>query len=147
MGRYIDGADLVERYRELGKELGFEEISSTYINYAEQDVDANLGSVFTSPFSNNNLTAKDLAIDFAYVRMSRRARPKDAEVVYNALMKTIDKLLSGKLSMVTTSGDLLRPSLGALDSTTKLYNPLFTMSAPEIMHVDSGQQLAEHDTY
>ena len=128
MGRYIDTADLVERYREVGKEIGFEEVSSAYIYYAEHDVDMHLGAVYTAPFSSNNLTAKDLSIDFAYVRMSRRARPKDAEAIHSALMKTIEKLTNGTLSMVTTSGDLLRPSLGAMDSTTKLYNPLFILS-------------------
>lgn len=147
MGRYINWADVVHRYRESGKDTGSDEISSAHIYYAEQDVDGYLGSVFTAPFSSNNVTAKDLAIDFTYVRMSRRTKPKDAEAVFEALMKRIAQLKAGTMSMVTTSGDLLSPSMGALDSTTRLYDPTFTMTEPEIMHTDSSQLYTEEGTY
>src|SRR3990167_4527503 len=105
MGRYINWDDVVGRYRELGKEQGSDEISSGHIYYAKQDVDGYLGGGYTTPFSVNNVTAQDLAIDFTYVRMSRRTKPKDAEAVFKALMDRVASLRSGAMSMVTTSGD------------------------------------------
>ncbi len=148
MGRYIGWDDVVGRYRELGKEQGADEISSAHIYYAEQDVDGYLGSIYAAPFSVNNVTAQDLAIDFTYVRMSRRTKPKDAEAVFSALMKRIEALRAGTMGMVTTSGDLLSlSSLGALDSTTMDYKPVFSLVEPEIMHADSSQLYTEERHY
>jgi len=150
MGRYIGWDDLVARYRELGKEQGAEEISSAHIYYAEQDVDGYLGGAYAAPFSVNNVTAQDLAIDFTYVRMSRRTKPKDAEAVFKALMDRVASLRSGAMSMVTTSGDLLTSNGiggGVIDSTTKDYDPVFSLVEPEIMHADSGQLYTEEQHY
>lgn len=148
MGRYIGWDDVVGRYRELGKEQGSDEVSSAHIYYAEQDVDGYLGGIYAAPFSANNVTAQDLAIDFTYVRMSRRTKPKDAEAVFTALMKRIEALKAGEMSMVTTSGDLLAPSsVGALDSTTMDYKPIFSLVTPKIMHADSSQLYTEEQTY
>lgn len=146
MGRYINWADVVHRYRELGQQ-GSDEVSSAYIFYAEADVDGYLGGHYAAPFSSNNVTAQDLAVDFTYVRMSRRTKPKDAETVFNALMKQIDQLKSGQLAMITTSGDQMRPELVGLDSTTMDYKPTFTMVDYELAHVSSSQLSTEEDTY
>jgi hypothetical protein len=150
MGRYINWADVTGRYRELGKEQGAEEVGDHYVAYAEAQLDGALGGVFATPFSSNNTTAKDLAIDLTYVRMSRRTKPKDAEAVFKATMDQIAALKSGTLAMVTNSGDLSFATGingGLIDSTTKDYAPTFSMVEHEVMQVSSAQILDELDNY
>lgn len=70
MGKYIDWSDVTDRYPEIATLQGSDEFAENYVVYAEGLVEGLLADYYTLPFSNNNLTVKDLAIEAAYFRGS-----------------------------------------------------------------------------
>ena len=69
MGRYCTSSDCIARYNRLSKiDSAQTEIDSHFISFAENELDGLLSPKFTVPFSSNNVTAKDLAIDLTYLR-------------------------------------------------------------------------------
>jgi len=65
MGRYIEFDDLIKRYRRVDTKGGADEVDPLIV-FAENMLDGMLGSHFVVPFSSNNATARDLAIDITY---------------------------------------------------------------------------------
>lgn len=138
MGRYIEWDDVVNRYPEIDTLGGSDEISSTYIVYAEAMVDGLLNSHFTPPFSNNNMTVKDLSIDCVFWRAAR-FKDDNATEVRSAFFETIMMLKDGKLDMVDESGNTISADANpGIYSTTQSYHTSFGMDDPKYWRVDSG---------
>lgn len=139
MGRYINWDDVVDRYPEVNTLGGADEIGSAYIAYAETFVDGMLASHFTPPFSDNNLTVKDLAIDCVFFRAARFKNENATEVKSDFFSK-IKMLKGGDLSMVTDSGDVI--AIGAQSvsafSTTQSYHSSFGIDEAVNWQVDSS---------
>src|SRR5262245_55008262 len=62
-GRYINWDDIVNRFTGFANVADAVKAASHYVCYAEAEVDARLAPKYTPPFSNNNMTVRDLAID------------------------------------------------------------------------------------
>jgi len=140
LGRYITYDDLVDRYRQLANDSkdGSTEVGSAYIVYAENELDGMLASTYTVPFSSNNLTAKDLSIDLAYLRIGR-FKDKGRKELKADVMERINMLKSGEMGMLTDAGEVLT-SGGQVTawSNTKDYHPVFGMG--DTIHFDADSQ-------
>lgn len=145
MGRYISWADISGRYPELGanQRKDATQVDSNFVMYAEAQVDGRLSPGFTVPFSSNNLTAKDLAIDTAYAMLLRFKDQKKAKEIQDSVDARVKDLLEGKSSMVTTSIDLITATGQPVYSTTEDYHPVFGMSSPLTWQVDSSTVIDE----
>lgn len=145
MGRYISWADVAGRYPELGANPRKDatQVDSNFVMYAEAQIDGRLASGFTVPFSSNNLTAKDLAIDLTYAMTFRFKDQKKAKEIQDSVDTRIKELLDGKASMVTTSVDLITSTGQSVYSTTQDYHPVFGMSGPLTWQVDSSTIINE----
>lgn len=129
-GRYITWDDVVNRFSSFATAAGAMKAASHHLAYAEAEVDAMLGAKFSVPFSNNNLTVKDLVIDLVYLRSIRNNfdlyRPMRAEI-----NSKFAALLSGKMVMITASGDSLRYTGVSAWSNNQDYHPTFSPYLPE----------------
>lgn len=142
MGRYINWDNVVSRYAAVNKRGGADEVDSYSIIYAEAEVDARLSPAFTTPFSSNNMTARDLAIDMTYLRINPLRDPAKLKPVQDRVDALIKALLDGKASMITDSGDAIGPSsVGGVSpwSNTMNYPPTFGVGETEDMYVSSAQ--------
>lgn len=144
MGRYIDWSDVIDKYPAAATRGGASEIGSAYIGYLEAEIDGKLSSHFTTPFSSNNVTVKDICTDMAYSRIGN-FKIKDREEFKKAIDSRIEGLKNGSESMITIDGTVLSSSLGTVYSTTKDYHPVFGMGSTESFVVDSSQIQAEED--
>ena len=145
MGRYIEWDDVIHRYPALNTLGGSDELDPAYITYAEAEVDARLTKSFTTPFSNNNLTIRDLVIDDVYYRAGR-FKFEDAISVHSAYLESIGSLIEGKLAMITNSGDLVSASQAmGIYSSTQSYHTSFGMRPVEEQHIDADNISDERD--
>lgn len=145
MGRYCDWADVSGRYPEIAKSKDSTEVASGFIYFAEAELDSRLASKFTVPFSSNNVTAQDLAIDMTYLKVYQFKDPEKAEAIEKSVSARIDRLMKGESSMMTSSGDLLTSVGGTVYSTTGGYHPTFGMGDFGDLVVDSSQLQDEAD--
>ena len=147
MGRYITWEDIVDRYPLIAKGnfSGSSEASSAYIFYGESELDGLLAPAFTIPFSSNNVTAKDLAIDLSYCRMAN-FKIEERKEFKKEIMDKINMLKDGAMSMLTNSNDTVS-TLGQSPtwSSTKDYHPVFGHGNDIYFEVDSGLTTAEQD--
>ena len=97
MGRYIDWADVANRYSEISKIAGAEQASSYWINYVEADLDARLASRYTTPFSIAPDVVKDLAIDMTFYRMT--IRQKGSEIIKAFIDERVLGLINGTINI------------------------------------------------
>ena len=145
MGRYIEWDDVVSRYPALDTLGGSDEFETTHIQYAEVFIDGMLASHFTPPFSNNNMTVRDLVIDNVYYRAGK-FKLDDAEQVWSDTLYTISLLKSGDSAMISTSGDMLGlRSGGAIYSSTQSYHSSFGIDDPIDWEIDSDKAQADID--
>ena len=142
-GRYVDWNDIVSRFTDFADFGGAIKVASHYVAYSEAQIDSALGVKYTTPFSNNNLTIRDLTIDLAYAR-AIRGRSEEYKEIRADITSRIWALLNGQAVMVTTSGDVIRPPYagGPAWSNTMDYHPVFGM-LDEIDVVVSSQQLLD----
>lgn len=113
MGRYIKWNHVQERYPDIEDVGDAQEVGRAFLEPAEFELDAKLSSRFSVPFSSNNETAKDLAIDMTYLKASP-TRSKNWERIKKYVDERIMMLTKGQMGMITTSidlisGDRLRP--------------------------------------
>lgn len=144
MGRYINWADVTNRYPNAGNNTASEEVADAHIRYAEAEVDGRLASYYTAPFSSNNLTAKDLAIDLTYLRMGI-ARTKGADELRKSIDLRFKDLREGMSYMVTTSGDLVQRGGVPVWGSHQDYHPVYGMGPIESFVVDSSQVIDEEN--
>lgn len=142
MGRYINWDDVTLRYPEVEtRNAGAAAVGSAYIQYAEAAIDGMLASHFTTPFSSNNLTAKDLSVELVYARIIRKADKEAAAMAAAGVSSMVTMLKNGSLGMVTTSGDIIANN-GTGDeiwSTTQNYHSIFGVNDPKLSPIDSSQ--------
>lgn len=145
MGRYIDWEDVIDRYPSLHTLGGADELSSSYIVYAEGAVDGLLGNYYTVPFSNNVMQVKDLAIDFCYWRAGRH-KLEDAATVKSDFYTSIKMINEGKVVLVDDDGNLVggRKAVGPV-STTQSYHSSFGMNTPDEWHIDEDNISDDRD--
>lgn len=143
MGRYIKWDDVIDRYPSLNTIGGADELSSTYIVYSEAFVDAQLSNKYTLPFSENNMTVRDLAIDCVYWRAGR-FNLEDATAVKSSFFETIAMLKKGQMDMIDADGNIVggKKAIGIF-SSTESYHPSFGMRPTIEQHID--QDLIEDE--
>lgn len=145
MGRYINWSDVVDRYPEIATLGDASKISSSYIVYAEAYVDGALRSHYATPFSETNMTVKDLTIDLAYHKAAGR-KIDDAAQVWSQFWMNVDLIKRGQIAIVTASGEVIPQSITpAIYSTTQSYHSAFGMDDPENWRIDFDQQEADED--
>jgi hypothetical protein len=126
-GRYCTWDEIVGRYKDFKDKGGASSVASRFIGLSEARIDSRLGSKFSTPFSDNNLTVKDLAIDMAYL-LGVRLGKDEYERLRDDIDARIKGLLDGTMVMVTTSGDSLRDAGDTPAwSSTQDYHPSFNM--------------------
>lgn len=139
MSRYIEWDDVVARYRRASDVAGADEMVDTYVDYAENEVDALLAPYFTAPFSNNNVTVRDLSIDLAFSKILMFKDTEKATAIYSMTIAKINDLVQGRRSMVVDSGNIVSRSANLPFSTTKDYHPVFGMGNSIDFQVSSDQ--------
>jgi hypothetical protein len=140
MGRYIDWEDVIDRYPDLDTVGGADQISSTYIVYAETYLDSTLASHFATPFSQEIMLIKDMAIDYTYWRAGR-FKLDNATEVGSSVVETINMLKNGQMILVDTDGNEI-PAVqvvAGIYSTTQSYGPTFDMDDPLDWETDPDQ--------
>lgn len=145
MGAIITWINATARYSELDKlpngTVGG--VQDDLIAMAEAQVHGRLASRYTVPFSNNNLTARDLAIDVLFVQNVMAREPKKAAAISDSLDKRIAALLTGAAVMVVSSGTAISMVGETAWSNTMNYHPVFGMGHVAGMAVDSSQLIDE----
>lgn len=129
---YATSAEFNARYT---TKLDDTELSSHYLPYASTRLDEALAPYFSVPFSGNNLTARDLTIDMAYLMILQRSKePQDSQALRNQLGQNIEALAQGSRAMMTTSGEVLYAQLpsGYVWSNTEQGSPAFELDAERI---------------
>ena len=138
MGRYVKWDDVVRRYpmfADLGDDA---ETDEAWITKAEATVEGVLAGYFTTPFSDNNVTAVDLCIDLSAAKALAYKDPEKAELILTSVNSTMMALKSGEMAMMTTSGDPIYAAAGAW-SETKGYQPIFDLGPVEDWEIDPDQ--------
>ena len=133
---YATYSEFTSRY---GTKLTAAEIGSHYLPFASGRLEGLLGACFTVPFSSNNLTAKDLTIDLAYLLILQRSKePEDHEALSQRITGRIDALSLGTEAMVTTSGEALLASQArqVVWSNTGRYKTVFDLRDSERQEID-----------
>jgi len=141
MPQVCSWSDVLVRYPELDKIVNVTSFTTgTVIDLAEAAVNARLASQYTTPFSNNNLTAKDLVIDMVYVQNNLTRQPEKAQALKDYLDERFKALLNGSAEMLTSSGTVALVAIGdTVWSSTEDYPPTFGMSDIEKAEVSSAQ--------
>ncbi|HKI97178.1 MAG TPA: hypothetical protein VKB51_01765 [bacterium] len=124
---YATFSDFSARY---ATRLGADEVASHYLPYASARLEGLLGPYFAVPFSADNLTARDLTIDLAYLLLLQRSKePGDARPLAAAVQARLEALAAGREAMVTTSGSALFADVvpGGVWSSTADADPRFTL--------------------
>ena len=137
MGRYIDWDDVINRYPALESLGGADELNANHIVYSEAYVDGCLSDRVTPPFSSNNLTVKDLCIDFCYWRAAR-FKLEDAVEVKSSYFETLEMIKKGQINMVDSAGNVLDVGEKALGfySNTGSYHSAFGIDDPIDYSID-----------
>ena len=107
------------------------EIQNVWTPYGALRVNEQLGRIFTTPFSSNNQTARDLSIKYAYLGILLRTRnQKDSEELNDELKLRIEGIIEGNSPMVLDDGESMfatGSSLTSAWSNTEDYNNTFDM--------------------
>jgi len=141
----IDWADINRRYPETLKHADATQADSSWVPFAIAELEGRLSRGFTVPFSTNNMTAKDLAIDLTFARLYRYKDNEKAAAVTSYVSGQIDMLLNGSMKMMTTSGETLQTVGGTVYSTTDAYHPVHGIGPIEYSLPSSAQIEAEQD--
>lgn len=145
MGKYIDWGDVVDRHPVMSNVGDAIKMESTHILPAENEVDARLAPVFTVPFSSNNATAADLAIQLVYLRAG--FLKEDNWTNYKSYIdERFDRLLDGSEAMLTSSGDVISSQDATVAYHTHAgYKPVFDLTDTIDQEVDPDLVDAEDD--
>lgn len=106
------------------------EVNSYYLPYATSRLEGVLGGHFTVPFSSNNVTARDLTIDLAYLMILQRSREhRDFEGFGRAVEARLRAVVQGNEAMMTDSGAALFSSTteNVVWSNTSRYRTVFNL--------------------
>lgn len=142
MANYANWGDIVNKYPHAGRGLGADEVSSVHLLYASAELDGLLGGRYTTPFSSNNITAKELTVDLAFLKL-KVLKDKDAEALRKEVDARIARLMKGEEVMVLVDGTLIPGDLSTAWSSTMTYNPTFGLGDIEDFVGDSSQLVDE----
>jgi len=116
------------------------EIANVWLPYGWMRVNERLSKSYTTPFSSNNATARDLSIHFAYLGILLRTRNiEDSKELKEDLDSRIDAINKNNASMVLDDGAELQGSdnnLFTAYSSTGDYKPTFDMRDDIYQRVD-----------
>ena len=116
------------------------EVESTWIPHGSLRVNEYLGKTFTTPFSSNNQTARDLSIRFGYLGVLLRTRnQEDSEELRTDLLERVAEINSGNSPMILDDGTSIYPeNASKFDawSTTQDYKNTFDMREIHEQRVD-----------
>ena len=126
-------------YPSVGKgSYNAEEVNSYHTPLAQAQIEGLLSTHYTVPFSENNLTAKDLVATLVYSRVSAMSE-EDRRAIRTELYERIERLKNGDEQMLTSSGDLMQPDVaGTAWSSSEDYHTTFTRDDPLLWEVDSS---------
>lgn len=139
MGRYaVFSSDVHNRYpRTLTDSRAAATLESAYLVPSEAELDARLGARFSTPFSSNNLTVKDLVIDMTMIRMGTyKERDEDLR---KSVAERFTALLDGTMVMVDSGGAVVGQPVSGVINTTADYHPVFGMGEILDMQVDDAR--------
>lgn len=135
----IDWSDINRRYPETLKLADATTADSSWVPFAIAELHARLAPGFTVPFSTNNMTAKDLAIDLTFAKVYRFKDVEKADSVMTYVGAQIDMLLAGGLQMITTSADVLVAAGGTVTLAGADHHPIFGVGPVEYSVVSSAE--------
>jgi hypothetical protein len=148
MGKYIDWGDVVDRHPVMANVGDAIKMESTHILPAENEVDARLAPAYTVPFSSNNATAADLAIQLVYLRAG--FLKEDNWTNYKGYIdERFERLLDGSEAMLTSSGDVISSQDATVAyHTHEGYKPVFDLTDaidqevdPDLVDAEDGKRL------
>ncbi len=142
MGRYIDWDDAANRYGNIGK-LDAEDISSSYIVYAEAEIESKLAPKFAAPFSSNNITVRDLCIDTVLKKVLMFKDTKKADTSGKDIDARVKALLEGNAQMALDDGTTTGQDVQSAWSETSGYAPTFGVGDITDMQVSSARLYSE----
>lgn len=146
MGRYCTAEQVAGRYRKVSDVRSYPAaVESWFIAFAEARLDSRLAETFTVPFSSNNVTAQDLAIDLTYQTIIQYDDTKKADLIEGSVNKRIDDLILGKAPMVLADGTTITSEGNDSWSNTEDYHSSFGMGDFETFCPDSAMVSAEQD--
>lgn len=136
MGRYTTRDEVIARFPNA-EDMDTVSVESNFIAFAENEIDGLLGQYFTLPFSDNNITIKDLTIELCGLRLSKNAKPSDIDRRHKIFMEKVNRLINGEQAMVLSDGTTMIQSVGdTFHSSTDDYTPIFGFGDIEDMEVD-----------
>lgn len=143
MGLYATAQELFDRYPNCKQDNTSAEVESNFINYAEAELSGRLSSYFTVPFSNNNLTVKELTLDLAYIRMMKGIKPEIIDKKREMIDTIIQELKDGDRSMITTengaitaTSEVVQTVGGTVYNNMGTYTPIFGFDDVEDFEID-----------
>lgn len=144
MGRYITWADVTGRYPSMLTRAGASEGDTAYVPFAENYVDMGLAPKYSVPFSSNNTTVKDLAIDVCMAKAYMFSDPDKADMIFGYVNSVMGALRDGMFNMITNSGDVIEQAGEPVYSKTMDYVPIFGHGDTADFHVSSAQLYDEY---
>ena len=133
------------------KGISESEINSAWLPYGTQRVNEVLGGWYALPFSSNNITARQLTVDYAYLGVLVRTRKEtDSKELKEELKERIASITSSGAPMFTDSAEAIYPdpsvnNVFSVYSSTKDYKPVFDLRDTEFQRVDPDQIREQFD--
>lgn len=144
---YATYSEYTQIYSDKG--VSESEITSGWLPYGALRVNECLGGYYTTPFSSNNATARDLNIHFAHLGILLRTRKQDdSPELQKSLERRCASLTSSGAPMITDDGVPIFPNANNVFdvySNTKDYKPVFDLRDPINQRVDPDQLQDEWD--
>lgn len=134
---YANYSDFTAVYSVKG--VSENEITAYWLPFGALRVNEFLGGYFTTPFSTNNHTAKDLSVHYAFLGINNRMRNPEGDLaVRSELDRRITDIRCGNTPMVLTDGTAMFSNATKFNawSSTQDYVPVFNMLDPIEQEVD-----------
>lgn len=147
MGALIKWDDIVLRYKEAEKARDAKITEASYILPAEGELNGWLCNGFAVPFSLTNITAKDLAIDLAFLKIGVM-KIKDRNEFKKCLQERLLRIRNGQeCMMVESSNGFIAPIAADTArqswSDTQDFHPTFGHGEFPCFEVSSDQKRDE----
>lgn len=139
----IDWADINRRYPETVKYADATQADSAWVTYAVAELEGRLASGFAIPFSSNNLTARDLAIDLTFAKTFRFKDMDKSAAVSSYVGGQIEALLSGRQSMILADGSVMASAGRGAIYVNAEHHPIFGLGPTEYAVVSSAELVEE----
>lgn len=134
MGRYIDWALVVGRYKDAATLAEATGTGSYWLAMAEFEIDGALGARYTVPFTPTPLQVQDLCIDLTYYKMTIGKQSKKDLKAY--IDQRITGLVNGTIVLVTSAGNIQGDPNAAWSENS--YHTSFGPDDPVNFRVDSN---------